>query len=303
MAPINARSADIEPKKVLAAGASTKRPGKISRKSSGKSSREGLVEVAVLRYPVSESNSTQATLEILPLFTKTKNSWMPTEREASSWTALLDGKSVGTVDAKNPENAKLNPVAIEFGTFLGTLKKKAFALVANGSAADPDRWKPWKPSTNDLNSKRESYISLIKQNSSEQRAHFRCKGFSDLSETQKKITKVCPFTEKIQLRKGYINKNGLIVAQFLIETDNEGEFEGTNERFTHWLSFQSKESSPRLLFSNDLDLWDAYLVEAADFDQSGRSKLLFEASGYNLSAFYLLDENLKVVAEYKKSFH
>ena len=241
--------------------------------------------------------------EIKPLFSKRNGQWDAGTSGIKNWNIILDGKVVGNIAADRPSDVKIKPVNIEFWSWDGTFIHKGFALVNHGYADDPNRWKPWKSSPNDLNLRRSAFVKLIGRDSAVERQHFRCPGFSDLKNPKKAPPKKCPDVDKVQLRRAYVDKNGTLIAQFLIETDKDGEMEDSTENISKWVTYKGSQSAPKFLFPEEQDLWDAYLIEAADFDHSGESKLLFEVSGYNLKGFYLFDSNLKKLAEEIESYH
>lgn len=256
--------------------------------------------------------------QIVPLFVKRNGGWERHESKDGTWTVILDGRAIGSASEKNFSSIGSKPVPTEFTTMIGTVKAKPFALVTGSDGKDPDKWKPWKLSNRDLKMVRESYLKLLvesqKTGSKEiesneidlkplTSARFQCPGFSRLNGDKAKIKKLsCKEEDKIQIRKPYQRKSGASIVQVLIETDREGEFEGTTELINSWLVYRENSAAPKFLFS-DNTLWDALLIEAADFDKDGKSELLFETSGYNSKEFYLFSSDFKVEAKTSESYH
>lgn len=256
--------------------------------------------------------------QIVPLFVKRNGAWERHESKDGTWTVILDGRAIGSVSEKNFSSIGSKPVPTEFTTMIGTVKAKPFALVKGSDGKDPDKWKPWKLSSRDMKMVRESYLKLLLENQKADStqtdsaplnpsplasARFQCPGFSRLNGDKAKIKKLsCKEEDKIQIRKSYQRKSGASIVQVLIETDREGEFEGTTEQINSWLVYRENSTAPQFLFS-DNTLWDALLIEAADFDKDGKSELLFETSGYNSKEFYLFNSDFKVEAQTSESYH
>lgn len=251
--------------------------------------------------------------EIVPLFVKRSGGWERHESKEGTWTVILDGRAVGSVSEKNFSSIGSKPVPTEFTTMNGTVKTKPFALVTGSEGKDPDKWKPRKLLGRDLKMVRESYLKLLFENQKSESpqttfapltsAAFKCPGFSKLNGGKDKTKNLsCKEEDKIQIRKAYQRKSGDLIVQILIETDREGEFEGTTEQIHHWLVYRENLTAPKFLFL-DNTLWDAHLIEAADFDRDGKSELLFETSGYNSKDFYLFNSDFKVEAHVSETYH
>ncbi len=259
--------------------------------------------IGILSYP--DDKAEQKDPKIIPIFFKEKSNWsvLTTDKSIKKWSVILDGKKIGDLDSAKINLFKAKPVAIDFESFLGSVSKKAFALVANGNAEDPNKWKPLRLQGAELKQKQDAFLKLIGRTSSKETNHFRCPGFWKLDDQQKKKEELCgDMYAKIQLNWAYSDKHGTLIAQFVIETDKAGEFEGTTETIKKWVVYNAADST-RYLFKDHKDVWDAYLIEAADFDGTGESKLLFEKSGYNWFEYELFDSKLLSLQTMGSSFH
>lgn len=249
----------------------------------------------------------QTDPQVVPLFKKESTKWteLLESENSSSWDIILNGKAIGKLESKTKKIPTLKKVPIVFDSFLGDVTQKAFAIVSHGSAKDPNQWKPYRFSAVELKEKQALFLKTIKRDSINERKHFRCPGFWKLPDEQKKTSKDSCKNEfdKIVLNKSYRDKNGTIIAQFILETDKAGDFDGTTEVINKWIVQNAGTKNFKFIFSQDEDIWDAYLIEAADFDNSGESKLLFEKSGYNQFSYELFDSSLKKLAVKNGSFN
>ena len=243
--------------------------------------------------------------EVIPIFIYQSKNWKEISKNQTingPWRVILDGKKIGEIKVNAEVSLnQFSPVEINFTNFLGEVNHKAFALVSNENFKDPSQWKPWTPEKIEKKKLQENYLKLISRNSDNEKKHFRCPGFWKLSEKQK-VESQENCSEKVILKKAYQDKFGNQIAQFVIETNKPGDFEGTTEIINKWVKLK-RSGKMQLLLDNHEEIWDAYLIEAADFEGSGKSQLLFETSGYNSFGYQLFDSQLHLIKSYSGSYH
>jgi len=219
------------------------------------------------------------------------------------WTITFDGKSLGHLTAQTPREFQfyadvglqkitstgsipsVGKPSVDFGGFDAAPVHRP--LVANSQPyfRDPDVWKPTQPSP--------VLLGLLRQ-------QFR-KKFPKLCRISKHDESTLePFVygdEDVRLAKAYASKNGWLVARLHLSeavdcSDTEAGFEIDDPWFTI-----DPEKSPRYL---DSGMW---LVDAGDYDNDGRSELVFSISRYNRGGYLLFYDDFSRHAAFEFSYH
>jgi len=218
-----------------------------------------------------------------------------------NWTVAFDGRKLGDVTARTPPAFEfysaigqqqivgdaapptIGKRSVAFGGFLAEAVYRPLVAVSQTNYRDPDGWKPAKLSNGSLLSAQQA---------------FRKKFPSVENCTTKNSDKSVPWSyplANIQLQKAYAsNRNWFLVELALSGNRCDGPpdrafapqwFVITPEREVRWL---------------DSGMW---LVDAGDYDNDGRSELVFSIDGYNRGGYRLLYDDFRHTAAFEFSFH
>ena len=216
------------------------------------------------------------------------------------WTVSFDGKSLGEVKGRTPQTfewyASVGQQEITSTGPIPTVGQRLTdvegvpvykPLVANSRPyyRDPERWKRGKLSAD--------AGKLVRQ-------QFR-RQFPNVCKTSKQDeTKLESFPyrdEDIQPVKVYTSKRGWTVTQMqLAEATDCGDAETSSGIGNPWFVVDPNESVKYL----DSGL---RLVDAGDYDNDGKSELLFSISRYNRGGYELFCDDFKKHAVFEFSYH
>jgi hypothetical protein len=220
----------------------------------------------------------------------------------TKWTIAFDGRNLGSVVSHAPSDFRwysdvgqqaiisTTPVptagarSAEFGGY--TEASVYRPLVANSKEyfADPDRWKPFVPSS--------EVATLLQQ-------AFR-KKYPKLCRTsqadQSKLEEFSYRNEEVKVVRAYASRPGLIVARLHLEAidcqDTEAGF-GIDDP---WFFVDATRTVKYL----DSGMW---LVDAGDYDNDGRSELIFSINREDEGGYEIWYENFKNHATFKFNYH
>lgn len=236
---------------------------------------------------------------LLPAFWKIGNAWTDQgpSQVSTDWTLAFQGQDIGTIPHSALKPSSDQPFMVidaatvvawdkvpkaEFSKFDGYVKKRPIAVVSAKATNDPDEWKPVTLSAAD----RTLMWDALKKARADEFTQMGCPA-------------KCPSIDAAKIDKAYRSKAGVTIARIELPTSIESEIPGVKRTIGSW--FQVKAGAQPLL-ARDLEGWSAALVNAADYDHTGHSKLLFMVSGFDMSGFVLLDENFKTLATYTYSY-
>jgi hypothetical protein len=218
-----------------------------------------------------------------------------------NWTIAFDGRALGQVTARTPPAfdfysnigqqqiigntppPTIGKRSAEFGGFLGQAVYRPLIAVSQPNYRDPDGWKP-APLPQEL--------LLATQQA------FRQK-FSKVENcTKKNSDKSVAWsypTANIQLQKAYAsNRNGFLVELSLSGNLCDGP---PDDAFAVQWFVITAQREVRWLGS---DMW---LVDAGDYDNDGRSELVFSINGYNRGGYKLFYDDFRHTAVFEFSYH
>jgi hypothetical protein len=217
------------------------------------------------------------------------------------WTISFDGRNLGQVMGQTPKefgyyshvglqqikNSGAVPTigkrSTNYGGFTDTSVYRP--LVANSQPyfKDPESWKPAQP-TADL-------VKLLRQ-------HFRQKfpAVSNCANPDENVSRPWPYRdEDIRILKGYASRNAWFIARLRLE---EYRCDGpTDDPFAdQWLAV-----SPGL----EVQFLGAamWLVDAGDYDNDGRSELVFSIDDYNRGGYEIFYDDFRKHATFKFGYH
>lgn len=222
--------------------------------------------------------------------------------ENMTWTITFDGKNVGHVASRTPSDFQWysdigqqdiisnTPLPVigtrsrEFGGYGDDLVYRP--LIANSQPffADPDRWKPSTASPDLISALRQAFRKRFPK---------LCR----LSTADQ--TKLEPFAyrnEEVSLPKAYSSSSGWTVACLHLEAVNCSDVEAGFDIDDPWFVIDVKHSVTYL----DSGIW---LVDAGDYDNDGKSELVFSINRENEGGYEIYYDSFRKRAIFKFSYH
>jgi hypothetical protein len=220
-----------------------------------------------------------------------------------TWTVTYDGRNLGRVTGRTPKEFNfyshvglqeivsgssvptIGKRSVEFGGFTEHSVYRPLVVNSQPYFMDPDSWKPSQFSA--------EFAGLLRQ-------QFRRK-FPKLCRVSKKDeTKLEPFLyrdEEIKLVKGFESKRGWSLARLHLEEavdckNVEAGFEVDDPWFV--------VDPQHLVQYLESGMW---LVDAGDYDNDGKSELVFSIDRYNRGGYELFYDDLKKHAVFEFSYH
>lgn len=215
------------------------------------------------------------------------------------WTIAFDGRELGHVTSRAPRSfefystigqqiLEVTPPHVgkrspEFGGFTESPVYRPLIAVSQPNYRDPEAWKP-------TNLSNRTIFGLRQQ--------FRKRHPKVTNCSKNNIEKALPWSYSdgnISVVKGYASNLGWIVAELQL---SEYECDGpADEAFSPQWFVVSPEQKVRALDSN---MW---LVDAGDYDNDGKSELVFSIDDYNRGGYKLFYDNFTQKAVFEFSYH
>jgi hypothetical protein len=267
--------------------------------------------VAVLESPECDEDGT--TWKVHPLFGLAANGWValntaeasrPFDLRDVTWTVAFDGRNRGPVRSIDPgfttdyawtyprdRRLTVQPVPRPpvvpnaKGAFDGWCapKTRPLVLVAPANFEDPDRWKPFRPTSAVRDSLFVDFRKAVGK-------VVHCPGNSE---------KGAPFDyspANVLVVKGYQDRAGRRLVALKLKDDKKNWCDGPPD---------DAEGPQWFLLSDSVHVLGANfeLVDAGDYDLDGKSDLLFWYSGYNNDGFTLFYGGLAKHVDFRWSYH
>jgi len=220
-----------------------------------------------------------------------------------SWTIAFDGKDLGRMEARTPEDFRLyalvgmeeittpEPVptvgkrAREYGGFTDDPVYRPLAAVSQPNFKDPESWRPSRLSQEQLNAVRKEIRDKLPRASNCRDPH------------ENKLKSKQPIVKEIKVVSTYSSKEGWSLVQLGLRgyycdgiADDSGLFIG------QWYLI---EPSGKMRFLGS----GMSLVDAGDYDGDGKSEVLFAVDGYDLCGYRLFYRDFSRSAEFLFSYH
>lgn len=251
---------------------------------------------------------------IRPLFEKKGSEWNinTSHSEGINWFIAFDGKTRGNIQSiPNPgemlfnkdvhvpitqpgQSLTLGKPSEDFSGWQSTLFNRPLVLVSNGGSKDPDDWKSFSPT--------EDQIRLFK---STFRAEYP--KVNNCNENEERLPNPWPYKDTdIKTLKTYCsNKGDLLVSMYLIG----GKCGINSDPFTLQLFlFRSDRSSTHIIAHSRKshpveDKLLLTLVDAGDYDEDGKSEVIFFVSGYNEDGYAIYYDSFRKNVSWTWSYH
>lgn len=218
------------------------------------------------------------------------------------WTIAFDGKSVGQVVSRTPTDfhwysavgqqkiTSTSPVptigerSAEFGGYTDAVVYRP--LIANSQPyfSDPDRWKPFTVppalTTALQQAFRKKYPKLCRLSAADHRT-------------------LKPFTyrnEEVKIVKSYASSGGWVISRLHLQAVDCADVEAGFDIDDPWFVVDAKGPVAYL----DSGMW---LVDAGDYDNDGRSELVFSINRDDEGGYEIFYDDFKKHATFKFSYH
>jgi hypothetical protein len=217
------------------------------------------------------------------------------------WTVSFNGKQVGQVEGRTPPSfdfystvgqqtivGSTTPPAIgkpsaDFAGFLGESVYRPLVAVSEPNYRDPEDWKPTQLSADTTATVRKAFRRRFPK-------------VANCSQQDIEHGKPWPYTDaNIVLRKAYASNRHWLIAEVILsgyECDGPAD-----EAFTYQWFVITPEQQVRFLGSN---MW---LVDAGDYDNDGKSELVFSINDYNRGGYKLFYDDFGQQATFEFGYH
>lgn len=219
-----------------------------------------------------------------------------------NWTIAFDGRNLGQISAQTlPKYSYYSEIGMEDITSHGPIpfvgkKSTDFAgfnfipvyrplvAVSQPNFSDPERWKPAQLSPGLVAAAREQFRNKFPV-------------VSNCKNPQENVLRPWKYRdEDINVTKSYSSKNGWSLIELnLTGYACDGPYDGSGF-VGQWYAIDPS----RAVKSLGTDMW---LVDAGDYDNSGKSEVLFSINGYNTGGYRLFYQDFTQSAEFVFHYH
>ena len=220
-----------------------------------------------------------------------------------NWNVSFDGRLVGQVTGRTQDDFRYyshvglqditsnGPVptvgtkSSEYSGFLSTPVYRPLVAISEPHFKDPDSWKPAQLDNPSVNSLRRAF---------RERSPKLCR---DSKEDETKLEPFPYADDEIKVLKAYSSNKRWSVVRLHLETAIDCEdVEAGFEIPDRWFAIDPHGTIRYL----DQAMW---LVDAGDYDNDGRSELMFSIDDYNRGGYRLFYDDFKKHAEFKFGYH
>ena len=218
-----------------------------------------------------------------------------------NWTVSFDGKQVGHIVSRSPVSfdfystlgqqaivGSIAPPTIgkpseDFSGFLGEPVYRPLVVVSEPNYRDPEAWKPTQLSSDTTTVVREAFRSRFPK-------------VTNCSKQDIEHGKPWPYTDaNIVVKRAYASNRQWSIAEVAL---GEYECDGpSDEAFSSQWFVITPEQQVRFLGSS---MW---LVDAGDYDNDGKSELVFSIDDYNRGGYKLFYDDFSRSAKFEFSYH
>ncbi len=294
-------------------------PTALTAQHAAKPSHTKSVMLGVLERISSDVSTSSPKAAVRVLFAKRGSNWVPFPTATRSygdlrllpqsypgqvtWTIAFDGRDLGRVVTRRPRAFDsygdiglekvlgVGPVpsvgkpSMSFSSWTSdTPVMRPLVAVSKPYYRDPDQWKPHRPSQEAI---------------TKARSLFRNK-FPSASNCRGADSALMPWRYSdadIRVKKAYASNNGWAILELSLTGWACDGMEASHGPFVGQWYVSDPTDHVRFLASG---MW---LVDAGDYDENGRSALLFSLEGYNIGGYRLYYRNFKKSVEYVFHYH
>ncbi len=220
-----------------------------------------------------------------------------------TWTIAFDGRNLGRITSQPPQQYRYySEIGMEYITSHGpvpTVGKKSadysgsmsntqvyrpLVAISQPNFADPDQWKRSQLSPEQIAAARQQFRNKFPKASN-------CKN------PEENILRLWKYRdEDIHVTKAYSSKDGSSLIELnLTSYACDGPYDGTGF-IGQWYVIEP----PGVVRFLGTDMW---LVDAGDYDNDGKSEVLFSIDGYNEGGYRLFYQNFNKSAEFVFYYH
>jgi hypothetical protein len=218
------------------------------------------------------------------------------------WTIAFDGKNVGQVVGSTPNDfgwysdmgqqviISTNPVpqigarSPEFGGYTDASVYRPLVASSKKYVADPDRWKPFVLSPE---------VKTLLQQAFRKKFPKLCR----MSQADQSKLEQLPYrNEDVKVVKAYASSSGSVVARLHLEAIDCQDTEAGFDIDDPWFSVDAQKAVKYL----DSGMW---LVDAGDYDNDGKSELIFSINRENEGGYEIWYDHLAKHAIFKFNYH
>lgn len=293
-------------------------PNTTSQQPSTSNQRQGRHILGVLEDFPGEYSGESDFRAVRAVFKKVGDSWQPFPTKTKTyhdletlptsypkeltWTIVFDGKSLGIVSSQTPAHFRFySEIGIEqvtshgpvptvgkrsrdYGGFAGDPVYRPLVAVSTPNFSDPDQWKPAPLSANLIATARARFQKKFPK-------------VSNCRNPDENVMRPWKYGDKnVRVIKTYSSKRGWsLIDLSLTGYACDGPYDGTGFIGQWYVVDPSGET--RFLGT---DMW---LVDAGDYDNSGRSAVLFSIDGYNTGGYRLFYSDFSKSAEFLFNYH
>jgi hypothetical protein len=219
-----------------------------------------------------------------------------------TWTIAFDGKSLGKITSRAPKEYKwyssvgeqeitgAGPVptigeeSLAFASQIGTPVYRPLMANSRPFFRDPDVWKPFSPT--------QDTIAALERRFRKKFPKLCRLGGSNSSEM-----KPFPYRdEEVKVVKAYRSKTGWAVARLHLQAVDCADVEAGFDIDDPWFVIEPTKSVRYL----DAGMW---LVDAGDYDNDGKSELVFSIDRDNRGGYELFYDDFKKHATFEFGYH
>jgi len=218
------------------------------------------------------------------------------------WTIAFDGKKIGEVQSHTPVDfhyysdvgqqvitspglvPTIGATSPDFGGYSEARVHRPLVASSKEYLADPDRWKPLEPSR--------EFVDLLR--------HAFRKRFPKLCRPsgtdESKLEQFLYRDEDVRVVKAYDSANGSLVARLHLKAVDCEDVEAGFDIDDPWFFVDAN----RTVMYLDAGIW---MVDAGDYDQDGKSELIFSINRENEGGYELWYDDFKKRATFRFNYH
>lgn len=255
--------------------------------------------------PSLNSSKTKPTRGVRAVFYKKDNEWLTGDaglKPKTDWTVTFNGKAIGNIQSTNTEistyykdegllkiSSPLDKIPSigeptdEFPTFAETKTLRPLIVTTGTFQADPENWKVYSPSAQDVLLARKEFKKQYPQVKN-------CKDSDIETFVEWKYT-----VSDIKVLKSYTsNKNLKLISLQLGPYRCDGPPEDAFWKFNYVISPEGKvqKLEPNIT-----------LVDSGDYDGDGKEELIFQISGYNRGGYIIYWNDFRNSTDFVFSYH